>query len=40
MLKIAEFMERTFIDKEKPEKVKRDVEKFMEDFQKIEYCFE
>jgi len=40
MLRIAEFMERAFIKREQAEKVKRDVEKFMEDFQMIEYCFE
>ena len=40
MLKISQFMERAFIDKEKPEEVKRDVEKFMQGFQKIKYCFE
>jgi len=40
VLKIAEFMKRASIDREDPVAIKPEVEKFMEDFQKIEYCFE
>jgi len=39
MLRIAEFMERAFIKRENSAEVKSDVKKFMEDYQKIEYCF-
>ena len=39
MHKIAEFMERAAIKGEKPEKIKNDVERLMEDFQEIKYCF-
>ena len=39
MRKIAEFMERALIKGEKPEKIKNDVERLMEDFQEIKYCF-
>ena len=39
MLRVAELMERAFIKGERPEKVKRDVELFMQDFQEIKYCF-
>lgn len=39
MHKIAEFMERALTKGEKPEKIKNDVERFMEDFQEIKYCF-
>jgi glycine hydroxymethyltransferase len=40
MHRIAEFMERAAIKEENTNKVKSDVEQFMEDFQGIEYCFE
>jgi len=40
MHRIAEFMERAVIKDENVNKVKSDVERFMEDFQGIEYCFE
>ena len=40
MLKIAELIRRTVIDKEQPEKVKREVEKLCAEFQRIEYSFE
>lgn len=40
MHKIAELMERAAIKGESPKKVQSDVERFMEDFQEVEYCFE
>jgi glycine hydroxymethyltransferase len=40
MLKIAELVKRTVIDKEQPENVKREVAKLCVQFQKVEYCFE
>ena len=40
MAEIAEFMKRIVIDKEDAERVKRDVEEFREDYQKVHYCFE
>ena len=40
MLKIAELIKRTVIDKEQPENVKREVAKLCTQFQKIKYCFE
>lgn len=39
MLRIAELIKRTLIDKESPEKIRKDVAKFCDAFQKIEYCF-
>jgi len=39
MLRIADFIDRAFRKGEKPNEVKRDVVKFMEDFQEIHYCF-
>jgi glycine hydroxymethyltransferase len=39
MEQIAEFVRRVIIDKEETEKVKKDVEKFVRDFNRIEYCF-
>ena len=40
MLKIAELIKRTVIDKEQPENVKKEVAKLCAEFQKVEYCFE
>jgi glycine hydroxymethyltransferase len=40
MNRIAELMERTVFKGEEPEKIRNDVERFMEDFQEIKYCFE
>jgi len=39
MLRIAELIKRTLIDKESPEKIRKDVAKLCGEFQKIEYCF-
>jgi len=39
MLKIADFIERAYMKGEKPSQVKKDVIKFMKDFQEIQYCF-
>jgi len=39
MLAIADFIDRVFRKGEKPNEVKKDVVKFMEDFQDIHYCF-
>lgn len=39
MLRIAELIKRTLIDKESPEKIRKDVAKLCDEFQKIEYCF-
>ncbi len=39
MLKIAELIKRTIVDREKPENVTKDVAKLSMEFQKIEYCF-
>jgi len=39
MHKIAELMERAITKGEKPEKIKKEVERFMEDFQETTYCF-
>ncbi|MDH7557332.1 MAG: hypothetical protein QHH18_01825 [Candidatus Bathyarchaeota archaeon] len=40
MLQIAELIKRTIIDKEQPEKIRKDVAKLCAEFQKIEYCFD
>ena len=40
MVTIAEFMKRTTIDKEPPEKIKQEVNKLLVQFQNIEYCFD
>ena len=40
MLKIAELIKRTVLDKEDPDNVRRDVSKLSAEFQKIEFCFE
>jgi glycine hydroxymethyltransferase len=39
MLRIANFMDRAFKDEEKTDGIKRDVVKFMRDFQEIHYYF-
>jgi glycine hydroxymethyltransferase len=39
MLKIADFIDRAYMKGEKPSEVKRDVVKFMKDFQEIHYSF-
>ena len=38
-LRVAELIKRTLVDKEQPEKIKKDVSKLCSEFQKIEYCF-
>jgi len=40
MNEIAEFLKRVVIEKEKPERVKKDVIEFMKDYNKVHYCFE
>jgi glycine hydroxymethyltransferase len=40
MQQISNFIERVVKLKEKPSEVKKDVVKFMKEFQKIKYCFE
>jgi glycine hydroxymethyltransferase len=40
MVEVAEFIKRVIIDKENPEKVKKDVIEFRKDYQKVHYCFE
>jgi glycine hydroxymethyltransferase len=40
MPKIAELIKRTVFDEEKPEIVRKDVEKLCAEFQKTQYCFE
>jgi glycine hydroxymethyltransferase len=37
--KIAEFIRRCLIDKEEAEKIKKEVMRFIRDFQRVEYCF-
>jgi len=39
MEKIAEFIKRWLIDKEEAEKVKKEVTRFIHEFQRVEYCF-
>jgi glycine hydroxymethyltransferase len=39
MLKIVEFIERAFKNRESPNHVKRDVIGFMKDFQEVHFCF-
>jgi glycine hydroxymethyltransferase len=39
MHRIAELIKRTIVDKEQPEKIKKDVFKLCSEFQKIEYSF-
>ncbi|MEM3458143.1 MAG: hypothetical protein QXN36_06950 [Candidatus Bathyarchaeia archaeon] len=38
MLRIAELIKRTIMDKEQPERIRKDVAKLCAEFQKIEYC--
>ena len=40
MLRIAELIKRTVIDKENSETIKKDVAKLAAEFQKVQYCFE
>jgi len=40
MEKIAEFMKRRLIDEEETERLKKEVTRFIRDFQRVEYCFE
>ncbi|MGD8545140.1 MAG: serine hydroxymethyltransferase [Candidatus Bathyarchaeota archaeon] len=40
MVEIAEFIKCAIIDDEPPKKLKADVLKFREDYQKVKYCFE
>jgi glycine hydroxymethyltransferase len=40
MERIAEFIKRSLIDKEEAEKIKKDVIRFIREFQRVEYCFE
>lgn len=40
MEKIAEFMKRWLIDKEEAEKIRKEVTRFIREFQRVEYCFE
>lgn len=39
MTRIAELLKRVVVDKEKPERLKKDVGKLTADFQRTEYCF-
>ncbi len=39
MEKIAEFIKRLLIDKEEAEKIKKEVTRFIREFQRVEYCF-
>jgi glycine hydroxymethyltransferase len=39
MKKVANFLKRVILDKENPEKIKREVINFRKKFQKIKYCF-
>ena len=39
MLRIAELLKRTIIDREETERIKKDVAKISSEFQKVEYCF-
>ena len=39
MKTIAEFIKRVVIDKESPEKIKKDVIKFRKNFKKVKYCY-
>jgi len=40
MEKIAEFIKRRLIDEEETERLKKEVTRFIRDFQRVEYCFE
>ena len=39
MVEVAEFIKRVVVDKESPEEVKADVERFRMDFQGVHYCY-
>jgi hypothetical protein len=39
MLRIADFIDLASKNGKKPNEVKRDIVKFMKDFQEIHYCF-
>ncbi len=39
MEKIAEFIKRQIVDKEKPERIRKEVTKLVQEFQQVEYCF-
>lgn len=39
MLKVAEFIKRVLKDKEKPQRIKKEIERFMSEFQEVEFCF-
>ncbi|MFQ6074436.1 MAG: serine hydroxymethyltransferase, partial [Candidatus Bathyarchaeia archaeon] len=40
MERIAEFVKRWLIDREEAEKIKKEVTRFISEFQRVEYCFE
>jgi glycine hydroxymethyltransferase len=40
MMKIAEYIKRIVMDNEDVEKVKHDVERLLQDFQRVHYCFD
>ena len=40
MERIAEFIKRILVDGEKPEKVRKEVIRFVEEYRKVHYCFE
>jgi glycine hydroxymethyltransferase len=40
ILRIAEMIKRTIVDKEKPKEIQQDVANLCNDFQRVEYCFE
>jgi glycine hydroxymethyltransferase len=39
MLKVAEFIARALLGQEKPQRIKKEVEGFMLDFQEVQFCF-
>jgi len=39
MLKVAEFITRTLIGQEKPQRIKEEVGEFMSEFQEVQFCF-
>jgi glycine/serine hydroxymethyltransferase len=40
MMRIAELTKRAVIDKEKHEKIRKDVARLRSEFPKVEYCFD
>ncbi len=40
MEKIAEFIKRRVVDKEKPERIRKEVTRLVQEFQQVEYCFD